>query len=598
MSLTISLLGTARAERDSEPVKGIRGRKAWAILAYLLLVGAPVPRQRLAAMFFPDATDPAGVLRWNLSQLRRHLGVELAGDPLGLVLPDDAVIDVSLLHGAELADSAALCGLGQELLAGPGPHASPEFEVWLEAERRHLRALSADLLREAALQRLARGERDQAVALAERVVELEPLDENAAVLLVRALRMAGRADEARSVATSTTDRLRRELGTGPSAALTAALHASRDAGGHTGNARPFVEANREAGVAALAAGASEAGIDLLREALGGARALGQPDLLSETLTSLGSALIHAVRGADQDAVGLLHEAVCLYESVGDPASTATAMRELGYVEMLRGRYPRADVWFTRAAGVAGLHDAERAWIGTYSGAAQCDVADYPRARRTLDDAVARAHAAGPPPVQTLAQSMRGRLHLATGDLDAAATDLDQAIQLGVEHGLRTLVPWPMTIRAEIDLATGGVTAGMDRLEHAYATARQISDPCWEAMALRGLGLGHVHLGHLERGVALLEAAPTECRRLPDTYRWIEAHALDSLAAVSVRRGLDGAARWVQILEDLTTAHGMRQFSLNAARYRAALGDPGAAALAQTRHEALTVDTTIDPGKAP
>jgi tetratricopeptide (TPR) repeat protein len=343
---------------------------------------------------------------------------------------------------------------------------------------------------------------------------------------------------------------------------------------------------------------TEAGIDLLREALGGARALGQPDLLSETLTSLGSALIHAVRGADQDAVGLLHEAVCLYESVGDPASTATAMRELGYVEMLRGRYPRADVWFTRAAGVAGLHDAERAWIGTYSGAAQCDVADYPRARRTLDDAVARAHAAGPPPVQTLARSMRGRLHLATGDLDAAATDLDQAIQLGVEHGLRTLVPWPMTIRAEIDLATGGVTAGMDRLEHAYATARQISDPCWEAMALRGLGLGHVHLGHLERGVALLEAAPTECRRLPDTYRWIEAHALDSLAAVSVRRGLDGAARWVQILEDLTTAHGMRQFSLNAARYRAALGDPGAAALAQTRHEALTVDTTIDPGKAP
>ncbi len=594
MSLMISLLGTGRAERDGQPVHDIRGRKAWAILAYLLLAGAPVPRQRLTAMFFPDATDPAGVLRWNLSQLRRHLGIELAGDPLELVLPEQTVVDVELLHRAEIGGSVALTGLGQELLAGPWPDASPGFEVWLEAERRHLRALSADVLREAALQRLARGDCDHAVELAERVVELEPLDENAAVLLVRALRTAGRTEEARSVAASTTARLRRDLGTRPSAALTAALHGSRDARGHTGSARPFVEANREAGVAAVAAGAPEAGIDLLREALGGARALGDPDLLAGTLTSLGSALIHAVRAADQDAVGLLHEAVCLYESVGDPAAMATALRELGYVEMLRGRYPRAEVWFTRAAGVAG-DDAERAWTGTYAGAAQSDIADYPRARRTLDDAVAHADDAGPPPVRALARAMRGRLHLATGELDTAVADLDRAIQLGVEHGLRTLLPWPTTLRAEIDLATGRVAAGMDRLEHAYATARQISDPCWEAMALHGLGLGHVHLGHLERGVELLEAAPTECRRLPDTYRWVEAHALDSLAAVSVERGLAGATEWTQALEDLATAHGMRQLSLNAARYRATLGVPGASDLAQTRHDALALDMAVDPG---
>lgn len=596
MALTISLLGTGGAECDGQPVRGIRGRKAWAILAYLLLAGAPVPRQRLSAMFFPDAADPAGVLRWNLSQLRRHLGIALVGDPLELVLPDHAVVDVELLHGAEVGESAALSGLGQELLAGPWPDASPELEVWLEAERRHLRALSADVLREAALQRLARGDCDQAVVLAERVVELEPLDENAAVLLVRALRAAGRTDQAGSVAASTTARLRRDLGTPPSAALTAALHGRQDARAHTGGARPFVEANREAGLAAVAAGAPEAGIDLLREALGGARALGEPDLLAGMLTSLGSALIHAVRGADQDAVGLLHEAVYLYESVGDPASMATALRELGYVEMLRGRYPRADLWFTRAAGVAG-DDAERAWIGTYAGTAQSDVADHRRARRTLDDAVARADDAGPPPVRALARAMRGRLHLATGDLDDAVADLDQAIRLGVEHGLRTLMPWSTTLRAEIDLATGEVAAGIDRLEHAYATARQISDPCWEAMALRGLGLGQVQLGYLERGVELLEAAPTECRRLPDTYRWVEAHALDSLAAVGVERGLEGATRWTQALEDVATAHGMRQLSLNAARYRATLGVPGASVLAQTRHDALTADTTVDPASA-
>src|SRR5262252_5776241 len=51
-----------------------RGNKPWAIAAYLALSGGPVSRDRLIALLFEDADDPAAALRWNLSQVRRLLG--------------------------------------------------------------------------------------------------------------------------------------------------------------------------------------------------------------------------------------------------------------------------------------------------------------------------------------------------------------------------------------------------------------------------------------------------------------------------------------------------------------------------------------------
>ncbi len=585
MALTIHLLGAPGAVRDGVAVD-VRGRKAWAILAYLLLAGAPVARDRLARVFFPDATDPGGVLRFNLSQLRRQLGIEIHGDPVVVALPDDVTVDVRLLSRGNSDEALALPGLGQDLLAGASTGGSPALDVWLEGERRHLRALSADVLREGALRMLARGDHDEAVTLAEQVVGLEPLDENAAVLLIRALSAAGRPLDAQAVADATTQRLRGDLGVEPSAALHAAVHTGRAIPGMTVRGRVAVEANREAGVAALAAGAVDAGIDLLREALGGARMVGDPLLLVLTLTDLGSSLVHAVRGVDQDGAALLHEAVALEAQVDTPAPIATATRELGYVEMLRGRYARALGWFDRAAELAAGDVVECAWVDTFAGTALTDVADHDRARRVLDDAVAGGDDAGLPPVRAMARAMRGRQRLLVGDVDGARSDLDTAYQLSVTHGLRSMAPWPASLLAEAELCLGRADDATQRLEHAYAASRQLGDPCWEAMALRGLGLVHARRGELERGIQLLEAAPTECRRLPDTYRWVEAYGLDALASVALERHLDGAAGWVRALDEVATTLGMRDLGLRAAQYRVTLGEPGADELLASRTAAL------------
>ena len=74
VTLSIRLLGPPALERDGRSVAAPRGRKAWAVLAYLLLAERPPGRRQLAELLFGDADDPLGALRWTLAELRRALG--------------------------------------------------------------------------------------------------------------------------------------------------------------------------------------------------------------------------------------------------------------------------------------------------------------------------------------------------------------------------------------------------------------------------------------------------------------------------------------------------------------------------------------------
>ena len=80
-------------------------------------------------------------------------------------------------------------------------------------------------------------------------------------------------------------------------------------------------------------------------------------------------------------------------------------------------------------------------------------------------------------------------------------------------------------------------------------------------ALRGLGLVAAAQGDLARALELLLEAPKVCRRLPDTYLWIEAYGLDALCAVAVEHGVEAAPRWVDELEATAAGSGgCRSFS--------------------------------------
>ena len=108
----IRLLGPPAIERDGVPAPPPRGRKAWALLAYLLLAERPPGRRHLAELLFDEADDPLGALRWTLAELRRKLGAPelFGGDPVATTLGNGITADVHALTG-ELADPAGLLDL-------------------------------------------------------------------------------------------------------------------------------------------------------------------------------------------------------------------------------------------------------------------------------------------------------------------------------------------------------------------------------------------------------------------------------------------------------------------------------------------------------
>ncbi|HET9544185.1 MAG TPA: tetratricopeptide repeat protein [Gaiellaceae bacterium] len=583
MGLSIHVLGPPRLERGGAPAEPPRGNKAWGLLVFLLRTRLPPSRERLAGLLFPEADDPLGTLRWTLSELRRSLGddADVGGDPVRLTLHPGTLVDVDVLNGGSWMEAVALPGFGHELVDGLTVRSSPGFEMWLEDERRHVAGTTSAVLHQAALALLGRGQAADAVRHASELVRLNPYEENAHVLLVRCLRAAGDPEGAASRAEACTELFRRELGIEPSGALRTAAEASEAPVVGRVSSGAAVLAQIEAGEAALAAGAVDAGVQRMRGAVAAARTIDERELLARALVSLGGALVHSARGRDEEGAASLHEGVTLAEQAGRADVAATGWREISWVQFLRAQYERAEASLTRTAELAAGANEELAWVDLTRGACRHDTGDYAAAGELLRSGVERARRL--PSGQPLAQALTllGRYHLLRGEIEDAVHVLDQALAEVDARGMTAFVSWPESFRAEVDLALGDVDAAEARFEHAFALGCQVGDACWESIGLRGLGLVAAARGDVPRALDLLVEAPRLCRRLPDTYLWIEAYALDALCAVAVEHRAEAALRWIDELEAVTARRGIRELLVHATIYRARLGEPGAAEAARS-----------------
>lgn len=583
MSTRVQLLGTPRIERGGELLPAPRGNKTWGLLAYLVCTRLPTSRERIAGLLFPEADDPLGALRWTLSDLRRLVGpsFEVGGEPLHITRATATVTDVDVLYRGSWREAVDLPGLGHDLLDGLAFSSSAGFELWLEGERRHVAGTAGAVLHEAALAMLAYGDAPAAVVRATQLVELNRFDENAQALLVRCLRVAGDVDGASRQIAICEELFRGELGIDLSPAVrSAGLSAPRQARGR-GAGRAAVLAQIETGEAIMAAGSVEAGLERLRTACVSAREGDDPELLARSLIALGGALVHGARGTDEEGAAALHDGVVLAERTGNGKLAATGWREIAWVQFLRSEYRRAEESVSRTSSLAGENDEEMGWADVIVGTGRMDMGDYAAAAPLLRSAVERAHRTDSAHLQAFTLSMLGRFHLARDEIETARAVFDDALAVVEVRGLTAFRPWPESFRGEIDLIDGAVASARERFEHAFAVGCEVGDPCWESIAMRGLGLVAAAEGDERRALEHLLEAPRLCRRLPDTYRWIEVYGLDALCRVGLECGAESAPLWIDELANVSAQRGMRELLLRANLYQAGLGDSGALSLARS-----------------
>jgi len=583
-ALVIRLLGHPEIDRDGVGQPPPRGRKAWCVLAYLVLAERHVPRARLAALMFADADDPLGALRWTLAELRRTLGVPglLSGDPLPFGTPGGAQVDVlALLSGATDPELAR-----GELLEGVESGAGEVFDAWLLVERRRLAGVCEGVLRDAALGHLAAGLPLQGAALAARGLALNPFDESAHELLVRCLARAGEIGAARHHVTACEVLFRRELGRMPDSRVRRAVDEVAPSAPSAGGDRAAAVGQLEAGLAALAAGAAEPGVVCLRMACAEARASGDPGLLARVLAGLGTALVHAVRGRDEEGAALLVEALALAEQSGDREVSVEVCRELGYVEVQAGRGTSAGRWLQKATKLA-VTDNERAAVLGVRGMALSDRAHYPAAIGLLRESVAVAERCGDTRRAAWSLALLGRALLLRGDLIDASEVLDRSLTLVDRENWVAFQPLPEALRAEVALRAGDVERAAALLDHAFSLGCRLGDPCWEAFAARATGLVHEVAGERSSALAWLRDATVRVVRVADPYLWVRAYCLDALAGVGIAEGAPDATAAVDELGRLAARADMREFVVRAALHRARLGD--GAGLEPARLLAETID---------
>ena len=229
LPLRLHLLASPRLLRDGQPVH-VGSRKALAILAWLALERTST-RARLTDLLWPEADAAAGRrnLRRELFRLR-ELGLPLCEAADG-ALALDAGLEVDalgLLDDERLPESA---GLAFDGLDGVG---SAEFDAWLQRWRNLLAERQAQALDRQAAACESRGELVAALALRQRGWAADPLQEVAALHVMRLKAALGDRAGALHAYQRLAESLRDELDVGPSATLLALAQSLRDSGSDGG----------------------------------------------------------------------------------------------------------------------------------------------------------------------------------------------------------------------------------------------------------------------------------------------------------------------------------------------------------------------------
>jgi DNA-binding SARP family transcriptional activator/predicted ATPase len=242
--LSIHLLGPFQVTQDGQPVTSFEYDKVRALLAYLVVEKQrPHRREALAGLLWPDKSEKAAhdSLRNALSRLRHALGDSQSNPPFLITNREEIQLNPASNTWLDVAVFSSLLDECNHH-AHPGIGACPEclehlsqaaalyqgsflagfflsnalaFEEWCTVKREQLQRQSFQALQQLVDAHTRRNELSQALPYAYRLVELEPLDEEANRQLMRLLAMHGQRNEALAQYEALQQLLESELGVQP-----------------------------------------------------------------------------------------------------------------------------------------------------------------------------------------------------------------------------------------------------------------------------------------------------------------------------------------------------------------------------------------------
>lgn len=234
MRYQLKLLGTFVIEpHDTANNPKQLNRKTRAILAYVVATGQPQPRRTLYQWFCQGTKDPAGTLRWHLSQIRRKVGADLLHVTRQEVWLNQEQVQCDHLRFesvlnhlpscslAELADAVAL--YRGSFLSDLWLKNAPEFELWLLGENGRFQTLYQKGATTLISRYIQQNQLSQAIPIAQNLLQTNPLLENAHRHLIWLYAQTGQRETALHQFEQCRALLWQELAVEPSDALLA-LH--------------------------------------------------------------------------------------------------------------------------------------------------------------------------------------------------------------------------------------------------------------------------------------------------------------------------------------------------------------------------------------
>jgi len=479
------------------------------LLAALLLHAQPWRRERLGALLFPDIPEPDGRRRlsdllWLLRRALPELPLETGAQEVFLP-PESRWLDVEAFREAAAAETVtrqleALALYRGELLPGL-------YNDWLLEERERLHLQYVRLLHATGDHLMQVQRFDEAAPLAERLLRVEPYDEQTLRTLMRAQQALGRRGAALAAYERFVALAADELGVAPEPATAALAEALRSA--VLPPPAPLAPDDAAAGAWARAQQARDQGDQAtLATCLAALRARHPAD--DERLRAL-----------EVDAA-LLAEDYERAERLLTAGAAETAPLLVRAARLAVAQKQRAAAADLAAQALVRAGDDQDATSELKAllilAQLQCESGEGVPAARTAQRALSLAHASASPAYIAMAQMVIGRIQIAMGNHAEALRAFHEARALAQEHALRPLLAETLHKTGTIYCAQGKLAEAIEAARTALSLCRDLGLQRREIYMAQSLALYHALLGDSAECLRIVERVGVLSEALEDPLR--------------------------------------------------------------------------------